>query len=249
MPDIIVNAKCLTKKFGDFIADNCVSLELKKGEILGLLGANGAGKTTLIKMLLGLYPIDGGELYLLGKRIKSYKDRLELKSKIGYVSQKFALYKDMTIMENLKYFANMHNLSKSETKKKIEEYSEMLGFKDYLGNFPKEVPLGINQRFSVAAALLHEPVVLFLDEPTSGVDTIARSAFWKMLKKLKENWGISILITTHYMSEAEYCDRVVVLKRGKKIVDDSVKHLHELFPGKTFEEIFLEYYKRSENET
>jgi ribosome-dependent ATPase len=249
MPDVIVDAKCLTKKFGKFVADDCIDLQLKKGEILGLLGANGAGKTTLIKMLLGLYPIDGGELYLLGKKIKSYKDRRELKSKIGYVSQKFALYKDMTILENLKYFANMHNLTKKETAEKIEEYSEMLEFKDYLGAFPREVPLGINQRFSVAAALLHEPVVLFLDEPTSGVDTIARSAFWKMLKKLKENWGISILITTHYMSEAEYCDRVVVLKRGKKIVDDSVERLHELFPGKTFEEIFLEYYKRVDNET
>ena len=246
VPEIIVKANCLTKKFGEFIADNCVNLELKKGEILGLLGANGAGKTTLIKMLLGLYPIDGGELYLLGKRIKSYEDRIELKSKIGYVSQKFALYKDLTIKENLEYFAKMHSLSIKETKEKIEKYSKMFGFEEYLNAFPKEVPLGINQRFSLAAALLHEPVVLFLDEPTSGVDTVARSAFWRLLRKLKENMGISILITTHYMSEAEYCDRVVVLKRGVKIVDDEVRNLHQKYPGLDFEEIFLKIYKENQ---
>ena len=246
VPDIIVKAKCLTKKFGEFIADNCIDLELKKGEILGLLGANGAGKTTLIKMLLGLYPIDEGELYLLGKRIKSYEDRIALKSKIGYVSQKFALYKDLTIKENLEYFAKMHSLTVKETQKKIEEYSEMFEFKEFLNAFPKEVPLGINQRFSLAAALLHEPVVLFLDEPTSGVDTVARSAFWRLLRKLKENTGISILITTHYMSEAEYCDRVVVLKRGVKIVDDAVENLHKKYPGLDFEEIFLKIYKENQ---
>ncbi len=246
IPDIIVKAKCLTKKFGNFIADNCVDLELKKGEILGLLGANGAGKTTLIKMLLGLYPIDEGELYLLGKKIKSYEDRIELKSKIGYVSQKFSLYKDLTIKENLEYFAKMHSLTSEETKRKIEEYSKMFGFEKFLNAFPKEVPLGINQRFSLAAALLHEPVVLFLDEPTSGVDTVARSAFWRLLRKLKENLGISILITTHYMSEAEYCDRVVVLKRGVKIVDDSVENLHKKYPGVDFEEIFLKIYKENQ---
>ncbi len=246
IPDIIVKAKCLTKKFGNFIADNCVDLELKKGEILGLLGANGAGKTTLIKMLLGLYPIDEGELYLLGKKIKSYEDRIELKSKIGYVSQKFSLYKDLTIKENLEYFAKMHSLTSEETKRKIEEYSKMFGFEKFLNAFPKEVPLGINQRFSLAAALLHEPVVLFLDEPTSGVDTVARSAFWRLLRKLKENLGISILITTHYMSEAEYCDRVVVLKRGVKIIDDSVENLHKKYPGVDFEEIFLKIYKENQ---
>ena len=248
VPQIILKGRCLTKVFGDFIADNCVDIELKSGEILGLLGANGAGKTTLIKMLLGLYPIDRGELYLLGKRIKSYKDRLSLKSQIGYVSQKFALYKDMTIKENLYYFAAMHKISRLKASKKIEEYSELLGFKEYLNEFPKDVPLGINQRFSVAAALLHEPVVLFLDEPTSGVDTIARAAFWKMLRKIKETWGIGILITTHYMNEAEYCDRVVVLKRGVKILDKEIQKIHREFPGKDFEEIFLEIYKRSENE-
>ena len=241
IPDIVVKANKLTKKFGNFIADDEVSLELKKGEILGLLGANGAGKTTFIKMLLGLYPIDAGELYLMDKKITSYKDRIKLKSKIGYVSQKFALYSDMTIIENMKYFSKMHNLSVKEMDKKIEFFSELLGFKEFLYLFPNDVPLGINQRFSIAVALLAEPLVLFLDEPTSGVDTIARASFWKLLKELKEKWQISILITTHYMSEAEYCDRVVVLKRGKKIIDDSIENLHKKYPNETFEDIFIRY--------
>jgi ribosome-dependent ATPase len=248
VPEIILEGRCLTKVFGDFVADDCVDIVLRKREILGLLGANGAGKTTLIKMLLGLYPIDKGELFLLGKKIKSYKDRIELKSKIGYVSQKFALYNDLTIKENLNYFAKMHRLSKKEALKKIDEFATLLGFREYLDEFPKDIPLGIKQRFSVAAALLHEPVVLFLDEPTSGVDVIARSSFWKLLKRLKEEWNIGILITTHYMSEAEYCDRVVVLKRGRKIVDEEVAKLHMEFGGRSFEEIFLEFYKREGDE-
>ncbi len=246
IPEIVLEAKGLTKRFGDFVADDHIDIVLKKGEILGLLGANGAGKTTLIKMLLGLYPIDEGELWLLGKKIESYKDRLKLKSKIGYVSQKFALYKDMTVRENLIYFANMHRIPASKALKRINKLAEGLGFKEYMDYFPTELPLGINQRFSVAAAIIHEPVVLFLDEPTSGVDAVARAQLWKLLHQLKQKWGISILITTHYMSEAEYCDRVVVLKQGKKIVDDTPENLHKKFPdARTFEDIFVKFYEEN----
>ncbi len=244
IPEVVMEAKAISKHFGDFVANDHVDMALKRGEILGLLGANGAGKTTFIKMLLGLYPIDGGELNLLGKRIKSGKDRQDLKAKIGYVSQHFALYKDMTVRENLLYFANMHKIPMSTALKRIERYADELGFSAYMDDFPSELPLGVNQRFSIAAALLHEPVVLFLDEPTSGVDTIARAQFWKILRKLKEKWGISILITTHYMSEAEYCDRVVLLKDGKKIADDTVINLYKTHPNaETFEDIFLEFYR------
>ncbi|HHG74951.1 MAG TPA: ABC transporter ATP-binding protein, partial [Persephonella sp.] len=244
IPEVVMEAKGLTKRFGNFVADDHIDMVLRKGEILGLLGANGAGKTTFIKMLLGLYPIDEGELWLLGKKIQSYRDRLELKSKIGYVSQRFALYKDMTVRENLFYFANMHRIPPSKARERINRFSRWLGFEEYMDYLPSELPLGINQRFSVAAALIHEPVVLFLDEPTSGVDAVARAQLWNLIRQLKEKWGISILITTHYMSEAEFCDRIVLLKQGKKIADDTVENLFRRFPSaKSFEDIFLELYR------
>jgi ribosome-dependent ATPase len=244
IPPIVMEAKGLTKRFGSFVADEGIDMTLQGGEIVGLLGANGAGKTTFMKMLLGLYPIDEGELTLLGQSIRSADDRRTLKAQIGYVSQHFALYKDMTVRENLIYFANMHRIPPDVATRRIERYAYELGFDTYMEHLPSELPLGINQRFSVSAALLHEPVVLFLDEPTSGVDTIARAQFWEMLHKLKAVWRISILITTHYMSEAEYCDRIVLLRDGKKIADDTVSGLYASHPGaESFEAIFLDYYR------
>ena len=244
IPRIVMEAKGLTKRFGDFTANDHIDMRLHGGEIVGLLGANGAGKTTFIKMLLGLYPIDEGELTLLGNSIRSSSDRQVLKAKIGYVSQHFALYKDMTVRENLLYFANMHRIPVSTAIKRIDRYARELGFDAYMEHSPDELPLGINQRFSVAAALLHEPVILFLDEPTSGVDTIARAQFWEMLHRLKASWGLSILITTHYMSEAEYCDRVVLMRQGRKIADDTVEALYDRHPdAENFEDIFLSYYR------
>ena len=247
IPPIVMQAKRITKHFGSFTANDHIDIELKRGEVLGLLGANGAGKTTFIKMLLGLYSIDSGELTLLEKVIRSGNDRQTLKSKIGYVSQHFALYNDMTVKENLIYFANMHQLPLKMALQRIDEYANELGFLEYMDAFPAALPLGVNQRFSIAAALLHEPIILFLDEPTSGVDTIARAQFWEILKKLKEQWNISILITTHYMSEAEYCDRIVLLKQGKKIADDTIENFYKTHPDtQTFEEIFLTYYRKNE---
>lgn len=241
---VVMEAQGLTKTFGDFVANDRVDIRLCRGEILGLLGSNGAGKTTFIKMLLGLLPIDGGELNLLGKRIETAKDRQELKSSIGYVSQHFSLYNDMTVRENLHYFASMHQIPMDIAIKRIARYSEELGFDGYMDAIPTELPLGINQRFSLAAALLHEPVILFLDEPTSGVDAIARAQFWQLLVALKEKWEIAILITTHYMSEAEFCDRIVLMRDGCKVADDTIPNLYNTHPNaKTFEEIFLEYYR------
>ena len=240
----VIQAKQITKKFGDFIANDRVDVELKSGEILGLLGANGAGKTTFIKMLLGLLKIDGGELYLLDKKIKDANDRKTLKSKIGYVSQHFALYDDMSVRENMLFFASMYGIDTQKSIKLIQQYSQELGFVEYLDDMPSDLPLGINQRFSLATAILHEPVILFLDEPTSGVDVIARKQFWRLLEDLKTKMGMAILITTHYMSEAEFCDRVVLLKDGKKVADNTLKELYAQFPhAKNFEDIFLEFYR------
>jgi len=242
--DVLMDAKGLTKRFGTFVANDNVDICLKKGEILGLLGANGAGKTTFIKMLLGLYPIDQGELRLLGKTIETPQDRQALKASIGYVSQHFALYNDMSVQENLLYFASMRGLSSETANERIKRYAQELGFENYLNALPPELPLGINQRFSLASALLHEPVILFLDEPTSGVDAIARAQFWELLKCLKEKWKIAILITTHYMSEAEFCDRVVLMRQGTKIADDTIDSFYAKHPkARNFEEIFLEYFR------
>jgi len=244
IPKIVMEAKALTKRFGNFVANAHIDMQLQSGEIVGLLGANGAGKTTFIKMLLGLYAMDEGELYLLGKPIRSGEDRRELKAQIGYVSQHFALYKDMTVRENLLYFAQMHRIDTKTALERIERYASALGYHEHMDALPGALPLGINQRFSITAALLHEPVILFLDEPTSGVDTIARAQFWQIMELLKEKWGITILITTHYMSEAEYCDRVVLLREGVKVADAPVKTLYEKHPyAVNFEEIFMEYYK------
>ncbi len=244
LPEIVMASKALTKTFGDFVANDRIDMVLKQGEILGLLGANGAGKTTFIKMLLGLLPVDDGELYLLGGRVKSDRERRKLKSKIGYVSQHFALYKDMSVRENLAYFAAMHQIPAAKTGELIGKYARELGFTGYLDAMPQDIPLGINQRFSIAAAIMHEPVVLFLDEPTSGVDAMARGQFWELLKELKQKWKIAILITTHYMSEAEYCDRVVLLKEGRKVADERLEDLYQMHPkAKNFEDIFLEYYQ------
>jgi len=241
---VVMKASKVTKIFGDFYANKDVDCELKSGEILGLLGANGAGKTTFIKMLLGLLPLDGGELELFDKKIKNSDDRNELKSQIGYVSQHFALYDDMTVRENMMFFASIHKIDTKKSTQLIDSYSKELGFEKYLDEKPKSLPLGINQRFSLAVSILHEPKVLFLDEPTSGVDAIARAQFWELLKELKNKRGISILITTHYMSEAEFCDRVVLLKDGEKIADERIENFYKKFPdAKSFEEIFLEYYR------
>ena len=246
LPDIIMRSRGLTKRFNGFIADDAIDMTLRRGEILGLLGANGAGKTTFIKMLLGLLPIDEGELTLLGEPIHSAEDRRGLKAQLGYVSQHFALYDDLSVRENLLYFASMHRIGRKEALERIGRYAKTLGFEAYLDSMPTDLPIGIKQRFSVAAALLHEPAVLFLDEPTSGVDAVARAVFWDMLRQLKTQWGISILITTHYMSEAEYCDRVVLLKDGKKVADDTVENLYKSHPdAKNFEAVFLAYYQEA----
>jgi len=245
---LAMEAKSLTKRFNGFVANDSISMRLNKGEIVGLLGPNGAGKTTFLKMLLGLLPIDEGELYLLGNSIQSREDRRLLKGQIGYVSQHFSLYKKLTLKENLLYFAKMHHIESVKTLSLIHEYAKTLGFEQYLDNLPTELPLGINQRLSIAGALMHEPVVLFLDEPTSGVDTVTRAVFWEMMHKLKAYWNISILISTHYMSEAAYCDRVVLLKDGKKVADDRVDALYaQHSEAKTFEDIFMAYCREPDS--
>jgi ribosome-dependent ATPase len=248
LPEIVIDTKEITKHYGDFTALSGVSISLKKKEILGLLGPNGAGKTTFMKILLGLLPCDEGSIELLDTRIKSYKDRIRLKSHIGYLSQNFALYRRMTIRENLIYFGTLHDLKRDELDKKIKDFTRMLGIERWINHLAENVSFGVKQRLSLAAALLHEPYVLILDEPTNGVDVVAREFFWEILHKIKRNWDMSVVISTHYMGEAEYCDRIVLLKDGIKVADDTVKNLYAKFPSaKNFEEIFVNFYKNEDN--
>lgn len=242
--EVVMQAINVTKRFGKFIANDSISIDLKRGEILGLLGANGAGKTTFMKIMLGLLSYEEGDLQLLGRKINNAGDRQDLKGKIGYVSQHFALYSQLTVKENLLYFAHMHGIGTTDAHRIMRQYVHTLGLEPYLNEFPSSLPMGINQRLSMAAALLHKPVVLFLDEPTSGVDVLARAIFWKILKELKNKWHISIMITTHYMQEAEYCDRIVLLKDGKKIADANISELCRQYNTNDFEHIFLELYRQ-----
>ncbi len=207
----IISCHSVTKTFGKFKAVDSVNLKLNKGHILGLLGPNGAGKTTLIKMMCGLLAPTEGEIKIAGYDVK--KDKNKVWSIIGYMSQKFSLYKDLTVMENMKLYAGLYSVKRND----FSEIIEMLGLKGFEDRLTKDLPLGIRQRIALACALLHEPPVLFLDEPTSGVDPIARRAFWKIIFDLSRKKNVTVILSTHYMDEAENCDSLCLMHRGKVI--------------------------------
>lgn len=220
LEDMII-CKNITMQFGNFTAVNNVNLNIKKGEIFGLLGPNGAGKTTLIKIMCGLLEPTKGEISVASFNIKTDKRRIW--NNIGYMSQHFSLYANLSVIENLRLYAGLY-----EVKEKSFDYIlKPLGLEDYTKSFPRSVPLGIRQRLSLACALLHNPPVLFLDEPTSGVDPIAREMFWDIIYKLSRENGVTIIVTTHYMSEAEHCDRLGLMHQGSLLKSDSVKALKE----------------------
>ena len=206
----VITVQNLTRKFGDFTAVASTSFEVYRGEIFGLLGPNGAGKTTTFRMLCGLLPASSGTLEVAGVNLRTA--RTQARAKIGYVSQKFALYGNLSVHENLKFFGGAYGLSGKKLKQQIEKMLAQFHLKPEAisGN----LPAGYKQRLSMAAALLHEPEILFLDEPTSGIDPLARRTFWHTIGELA-NRGITIIVTTHFMEEAEYCDRIAIQDAGK----------------------------------
>lgn len=211
----IISCKSVTKTFGKFKAVDSVNLNVKEGEILGLLGPNGAGKTTLIKMMCGLLEPTEGDIKIAGFDVQ--KEKKEVWSVIGYMSQRFSLYKDLTVTENLKLYAGLYSV-------KINDFSgilNLLGLKGFENRMTKDLPLGIRQRVALACALLHEPSILFLDEPTSGVDPIARRSFWSIIYELSRKKNVTVIVSTHYMDEAENCDRLCLVHRGKIIAEGS----------------------------
>jgi len=232
----IIQVKKLTKSFGDFTAVNTISFDVKKGEIFGFLGANGAGKTTAMKMLIGISRPSSGEAHVAGFDV--YKNPDSIKKNIGYMSQKFALYDDLTVKENITFFGGIYGLSRKRIKEKSEALISELNLQDVAGELVQTLPLGWKQKLAFSVALLHDPKIVFLDEPTGGVDPITRRQFWEMIYKTAHN-GTTIFVTTHYMDEAEYCDRVSIMVEGKIEALDSPENLKKQFEVDNMNDVFL----------
>ncbi len=239
--DIAVSCRNLTKRFGDFTATDSVSFEVRRGEIFGLLGPNGAGKSTTFKMLCGLLKPTSGEAQVVGNDLRHATG--EAKSQLGYMAQKFSLYGLLSVRQNLEFSAGVYGLEGALKRQRIDEMIETFDLTQYLGTSPDALPLGYRQRLALACALMHRPPVLFLDEPTSGVDPITRREFWTHINGLARK-GVTVMVTTHFMDEAEYCDRVAMMSRAKLIALDTPDALKrdarsETHPDPTMEDAFI----------
>lgn len=232
----VIQVEDLSKLFGDFAAVNQISFQVKAGEIFGFLGANGAGKTTAMKMLIGISSPTSGKATVAGFDV--YKEAESIKKNIGYMSQKFALYDDLTVKENITFFGGIYGLSKKQIEQKRCELVEELGLQEVTDSLVASLPLGWKQKLAFSVSLLHEPKIVFLDEPTGGVDPITRRQFWEMIYKAAHN-GTTIFVTTHYMDEAEYCDRVSIMVNGKIEALDTPKKLKEHYKTDTMNDVFL----------
>jgi ABC-2 type transport system ATP-binding protein len=232
----VIQAKELTKKFGDFIATDAITFEVYKGEIFGFLGANGAGKTTAMRMLSGLSIPTSGEASVAGFDV--YKQTEKIKRHIGYMSQKFSLYEDLSIKENIRFYGGIYGLSNKQIKAKTVSLLGKLGIEEQANHLVSSLPLGWKQKLSFSIAILHDPEIVFLDEPTGGVDPITRRQFWDLIYEASHN-GVTIFVTTHYMDEAEYCDRVSIMVNGKIEALDTPKELKKTFDAVSMDEVFL----------
>lgn len=244
MSEAVIQARDLTKKFGDFTAVDRISFGVSRGEIFGFLGANGAGKTTAIKMLTGLLNPTEGEGLVAGHDI--YSESESIKKKIGYMSQRFSLYDDLTVKENIRFYGGVYGLKKDTLRDKYLEILEKVGLEEALDSRVSSLPLGWKQKLAFSISLLHKPIIVFLDEPTGGVDPITRRQFWEMIYKASED-GVTVFVTTHYMDEAEYCDRVSIMVDGKIEALDSPDDLKKSFSAKSIEEVFIELAGGAEN--
>lgn len=237
MPENAVEIEKLSRHFGSFKAVDEISLTVATGEVFGFLGANGAGKTTAIKMLCGLLLPTAGAGRVLGFDIMSESEAI--KKNIGYMSQKFSLYHDLTAKENLQFYASAYDLSDEEFRRRLAELTEQLTLGEFLDRRTSSLPIGWRQRIALSAALIHEPKMLFLDEPTGGVDPVFRKQFWDMLYLLAST-GITIFVTTHYMDEAEYCDRISIMHRGRIVELGTPKAIVAKHGQVTLEDTFIE---------
>ena len=233
----VIVCKDLTKRFGDFIAASEITFDVYKGEIFGFLGANGAGKTTAMRMLCGLSVPSSGQALVAGFDV--YKQTEEIKKNIGYMSQKFSLYEDLTILENIEFFGGIYGLTRKEIKEKGRNLIEKLNLQSNAKKLVASLPLGWKQKLSFSVAVLHDPKIVFLDEPTGGVDPLTRRQFWDLIYEASER-GITVFVTTHYMDEAEYCDRISIMVDGKIEVLDTPSNLKRNFNAASMDEVFYQ---------
>ncbi len=233
---LVIQAGNLTKRFGDFTAVKAISFDVKRGEIFGFLGANGAGKTTAIRMLTGLLSPTSGSASVAGYDV--YRQSEMIKKNIGYMSQRFSLYEDLTVYENIRFYGGIYGLSDKQIREKSDRLIGKLGLANARNTCISSLPLGWKQKLAFSVAVLHDPAIVFLDEPTGGVDPITRRQFWNLIYEAAHN-GITAFVTTHYMDEAEYCDRVSIMVDGRIDALDSPANLKRQFMAETMNEVFL----------
>lgn len=239
----VIHTENLCKAFGDFKAAYNISFEVYKGEIFGFLGANGAGKTTAMKMLCGLSIPSSGKATVAGFDVWTQTE--EIKKNIGYMSQKFSLYEDLTVLENLKFFGGIYGMSRTEIKEKSQQLVHELGISQFANRLVKSIPLGWKQKLAFSVAIFHNPAIVFLDEPTGGVDPITRRQFWDLIYQAAAR-GITVFVTTHYMDEAEYCDRISMMVDGEIKALDTPENLKKQFGVETMDEVFYELARKAQ---
>lgn len=245
--EVIIQCKGLTKKFGDFVATNNVDFAIKQGEIYGLLGPNGAGKSTTFKMLCGLLQPTDGEALVGGIHLRNSASKA--RAQLGYMAQKFSLYGDLTIRQNLNFFAGIYGLKGRQKKAAINSMLDVFELEKYIHSSADNLPLGFKQRLALACSVMHQPKVLFLDEPTSGVDPISRREFWNHINGLVQK-GVTVMVTTHFMDEAEYCDRIAMIYQGRKVIEGTPDELKDQYKtadnlNPTMEETFISIIEQS----
>lgn len=242
MKKTVIETDKLTKRFGNFTAVDAITFEVTEGEIFGFLGANGAGKTTAMRMLTGLLSPTDGAAMVAGYDV--FKQTEKIKQNIGYMSQKFSLYNDLTIRENIRLYGGIYGLSNGDLKAKSNNLIHRLGLESNADKLVSSLPLGWKQKLAFSVAILHEPKIVFLDEPTGGVDPITRRQFWDMIYEAS-NRGITVFVTTHYMDEAEYCNRVSIMVDGRIEALDSPRGLKETYNAESMDDVFIKLARKA----
>jgi ABC-2 type transport system ATP-binding protein len=233
----VIIARDMVKKFGRFTANDHLNFRVAEGEIFGFLGANGAGKTTAMRILCGLSAPTAGEIYVAGYNV--YTQTEKIKRSIGYMSQKFSLYEDLTVKENFRFYGGIYGLRRKKIRERTAYLLEKLNFSHAINQKISDIPLGWKQKLAFSIAIMHEPGIVFLDEPTSGVDPITRRQFWEMIYETASR-GVTVFVTTHYMDEAEYCDRVSIMDQGRIEALDTPVNLKEAYKAGDMNEVFVQ---------